>query len=202
MEGWAGIEPANTGFADPRVSHFATSPCYKLISCCDCLRNSGLKLSGQNRKPTCQCEFWRWVHWRRQLVWCFSPAISSRQNVNAHSSRLRNNTFQRSSFSRSWSQLTSWPECNTRLADEQGGGGISHGVHGGLTDLGAIPRSPNARDRGHPFLWAWKDREEQSRSLGSAENRCARDDTPNMGGYSAWKTMSKRSRLAVVKMMS
>ena len=26
LEGWAGIEPANTGFADPRVSHFATSP--------------------------------------------------------------------------------------------------------------------------------------------------------------------------------
>jgi hypothetical protein len=206
LEGWAGIEPANTGFADPRVSHFATSPLATnstLHGAQDCLRNSELHIFRPKiENPPASANSGGGYIGDGSLLKCFSPAISSRQNASAHSSRLRNNTFQRSSFSRSWSQLTSWPECNTRLADEQGGGGISHGVHGGLTDLGAIPRSPNARDRGHPFLWAWKDREEQSRSLGSAENRCARDDTPNMGGYSAWKTMSKRSRLAVVKMMS
>jgi hypothetical protein len=54
LEGWAGIEPANTGFADPRVSHFATSPFNdKLTSCCDCLQiwveapKSGLEILGQ-----------------------------------------------------------------------------------------------------------------------------------------------------------
>src|ERR1700735_1161444 len=28
--------------------------------------------------------------------------------------------------------MTSWPECNTRAAEEQGGGRISRGVHGGF----------------------------------------------------------------------
>ena len=57
LEGWAGIEPANTGFADPRVSHFATSPF-------DRIQHFMLRLPprfgpdhqipSRNRKPTSQ----------------------------------------------------------------------------------------------------------------------------------------------------
>src|SRR5580704_9372498 len=51
LEGWAGIEPANTGFADPRVSHFATSPCHKLISCCDCLQIQARNFQAKIENP-------------------------------------------------------------------------------------------------------------------------------------------------------
>jgi hypothetical protein len=35
--------------------------------------------------------------------------------------------------------MTSWRECNTGIVEEQGDQRVSSGVHGGLTDLGAIP---------------------------------------------------------------
>ena len=50
MEHRAGIEPANTGFADQRVSHFATGAHAVLIVMS--LRTSDLKLISQNKNPT------------------------------------------------------------------------------------------------------------------------------------------------------
>ena len=64
LEGRAGIEPANTGFADPRVSHFATGPLptnstlhEAAIASIDIAITS--KIQAQNRKPTSQFRFWR-----------------------------------------------------------------------------------------------------------------------------------------------
>src|SRR5580698_6319138 len=99
LEGWAGIEPANTGFADPRVSHFATSPLpmdSTLHAAQDCLQIRARNFQAKIENPPASANSGGGYIGDGSLLKCFSPAISSRQNVNAHSRQRRNNTFQRS----------------------------------------------------------------------------------------------------------
>jgi hypothetical protein len=61
-----------------------------------------LEIVARNRKPTSQCEFWRWDRWRRWVMKCSSPAVSSRQNACARNRGRRDNRFWRS-----WRRRTS-----------------------------------------------------------------------------------------------
>ena len=154
MEGRAGIEPANTGFADPRVTTSPPAPYQRtqhfmtLRLPPDSGQNSKIRPKrnqAKNRKPTSQFRFWRWVRWRRRLVKCFSPDLSSRQNADARSNRLRrDNTFRRS-----WGQTTSLRKCSTRLAGGQGDGGIHKAfTKADVGDLCGIHVIPGPQMRG------------------------------------------------------
>lgn len=107
LERRAGIEPANTGFADLRVSRFATGA-YS-VDCMMAMRIAIARLSlPKNRKPTCHFNLWRWVAWLRPDCSSASLSYSSRQSFPARHARCGSGRYRR------WMRRTAscW-ECST-----------------------------------------------------------------------------------------